>query len=213
MTKTLLKGFALVALAAITFSACNKNDFNYEKEREEKRKSDSLENLRIKELIKLQAPELKAFAEANFNKPFLDTATGIWFEIVKENADDTYQYKTTTNGGIVAPTVKVEYKGSLLTSTNKPFDQTELDKPREFNLGNVIAAWGWAFLPKTFKYNGIEVKTAGLTAKGLKKGAIIKIATPSPWGYDRQIVKDKDGTTTIPANSPLYFQIEVNDIK
>lgn len=212
MMKKLFKGFALVALAAITFSACNKNDFDFEKEKEAARVRDSIENARIKKLIALQAPELEAFAKKNFTNPQFDTTTGMWFEIVTENKDDSYQYKIDSYG-IVPPTVKVEYKGSLLTKMDKPFDETEKDKPREFSLGKTIPAWQWAFLPKVFKYNGVEVKTSGLTAKGLKKGGKIRFVTPSPWGYDTQSLKDQNGEISIPANSPLYFQIEVADIK
>ncbi|MGO3306332.1 MAG: FKBP-type peptidyl-prolyl cis-trans isomerase [Sphingobacterium sp.] len=47
---------------------------------------------------------------------------------------------------------------------------------------------------------------AGLTTEGLRKGSVIKFVTPSPWAYDAKELEK------IPANSPLYFEMEVVDI-
>ncbi len=211
----IFQGFCFIALVAIAFTSCKSNDFDFEKANEEQRIKDSIELARIDKVIAEQAPELEAFAKAKFDNPVFDDSTGIWFDLVLPGDDNSYNY-TVNNFGIVAPAISVVYKGTLLN--DKVFDKTELneqgqDIPRDFNLAEVVKAWQWAFLPKSFKANGQEVKTVGITAKGLKKGSKIRFVTPSPWAYDKASRKDKDGVESIPANSPLYFEIEVKSIK
>lgn len=207
--------FGFIALIAIAFTSCKSNDFDFEKAKEEQRIKDSIEFARINKLLEEQAPELEAFAKAHFVNPVFDDSTGMWFEILAPGDDNSYNYSINSQG-IVAPNITVAYTGTLLNG--KVFDETGLDEKgekvtREFNLGNMIKAWHWAFLPKSFKSNGQEIKTVGITAKGLKKGSKIRFVTPSPWAYDRNARKDKDGVETIPANSPLYFEVEVTAIK
>lgn len=213
--KKIFQAVCFLALVTFAFSSCKSNDFDFEKAKEEQRIKDSIELARIEKIIAQQAPELEAFARQHFTNPVFDDSTGMWFEILAPGDDNSYSY-TVNNYGIVAPTVTVAYKGTLLDG--KVFDETGLNEKgeevtREFNLGETIKAWHWAFLPKSFKVNGQEINTLGITAKGLKKGSKTRFVTPSPWAYDTSSRKDKDGVVIIPANSPLYFEIDVKAIK
>ncbi|GHE23844.1 FKBP-type peptidyl-prolyl cis-trans isomerase [Sphingobacterium griseoflavum] len=195
--------FALIAIA--TFSSCSKNsDLDYQKVLEEQRIKDSINNARIEKILKEQAPTVKAFADQNMVDAKLDTATGIWFQVITEGDEASYTYKV-LNNSLIYPTITAKYKGTLLNGT--VFDQSEAGKDFTFPLMNVIGAWQLAFFPKAITFNGNTYKIGGLTTSGLKKGAKIKIVTPSPWAYD---ARDSE---KIPANSPLYFELEVVDIK
>ncbi|MFC6103562.1 FKBP-type peptidyl-prolyl cis-trans isomerase [Olivibacter domesticus] len=204
------KLFLLIFGVIILFSACNKTDFD-ELAREQERQ-DSIEEARIKNLIKEQAPLLKAYVENPSNgwtNPILDTSRGIWYEILTRGQEDSYTYKRSGSGQIVAPKIEVKYKGQLLNGT--VFDQTDEQSTNKktfiFNLAqDIIPAWTIAFLPQKIPYNGQDYAVGGLTSTGLKKGSKIRFVAPSPWGYDTR-ERDK-----IPANSPLVFEIEVVDI-
>ncbi len=203
----------LVFAILVSITACNnKNDFDFEAAQKEQQKRDSLENIRVKGLIEKQAAELKAFATEKLPGATLIDSLGIWFRVDANGQEDSYTYRPHPAGGLVAPEVKVSYKGTLLNGS--VFDQTdEKETSRTFSLAGVIRAWQIAFFPKQIKYNGSVYSLLGLTETGLKKGSKIKFATSSPWGYDTRELKDKEGKVTIPANSPLYFEIEVIDIK
>lgn len=206
-----------IAYISIAFSflfviaSCNKNDFDFEAELKEQQRRDSIERVRVKGIIENQAAGLKAFADEKIPGATLVDSLGIWFRVDAVGQVDSYTYTFNPNGGITAPEVTVKYKGTLLNGT--VFDQTEEGKTVNFNLASTIQAWHIAFLPKTISYNGTVIPVTGLTTSGLKKGSKIQFITSSPWAYDTKEVKDKDGKVTIPANSPLYFEIEVVDIK
>ncbi|KGE15185.1 FKBP-type peptidyl-prolyl cis-trans isomerase [Sphingobacterium deserti] len=203
--KIIPKLLLIVTVAVATFSSCSKsNELDFERAREEQRIQDSINRVRIERIVKEQAPAVKAFADKNLLDAKLDTATGIWFQLIQAGDEASYTYKV-LNNQLVAPTITAKYKGTLLDGTI--FDATEGDKSFVSPLNNVIGAWQLAFLPKTIRFNGEDYKVGGLTANGLKKGAKIKIVTPSPWAYDEQ------ASAKIPANSPLYFEFDVVDVK
>lgn len=203
----------LVLTILVSITACNnKNDFDFEAAQKEQQRLDSIENARVNSLIEKQAADLKSFATEKLPGATLIDSLGIWFRVDAEGQEDSYTYRPHPYGGIIAPEVKVAYKGTLLNGT--PFDQTDEQEPsRTFSLARVIRAWQIAFFPKEIKYNGNVYSLLGLTKTGLKKGSKIKFVTSSPWAYDTQEVKDKEGKVTIPVNSPLYFEIEVIEIK
>jgi len=209
--KNVLKLIAIGLVGTFIFASCNKgSDFDYEKLQEEQRIKDSIENARVQKHIKDQAPALKAYATANFTNPILDTASGIWYDVITEGDQSSYTYRFSQQG-IVAPEVTVKYKGQLLNGT--VFDQTEADKSTTMSLGRAIFAWQRMFVPKSISVNNQDYPTnMGVTPKGLKKNSKVKFVTPSPWAYDETEIK-KEGKPTIPANSPLVFEIEVVDIR
>jgi len=209
--KQLNKLFFLIFGIIILFTACNKTDLA-ELEREQERQ-DSIEQARIKKVIAEQAPLLKAYVENPSNGwttgRVLDTARGIWYEVLAQGQENSYTYKLNANGQIYAPKIEAKYKGQLLNGTifDETSDESANKKTFIFSLAqNIIPAWKIAFLPQKISYNGKSYPVNGLTSTGLKKGSKIRFVTPSPWAYDTK-ASDK-----IPANSPLVFEIEVVDI-
>ena len=205
--KQVNKLFFLILGVITLFTACSKND-GIDGIDEEQRRQDSI---RRAELVKAQAPALKAYVENPSNgwtNPVLDTTWGIWYEILAPGQEDSYAYKFNSYGDIIAPRIEVKYKGQLLNGT--VFDQTDEQstnkKTYTIGLGQVIYAWQYAFLPKRINYNGQSYPAPGISEKGLKKGSKIRFVTPSPWGYDTQ------ASNKIPANSPLVFEVEVVNI-
>lgn len=147
----------------------------------------------------IEKPIIQDYVESKYPAATLDANSGIWFQIIDPGQPGSYEYKF-VNNQIENPTIKVKYSGWLLNGTKFDENQTEAGWTR--TLGGTISAWQIAFLPKTI--NGEEVN--GLTSQGLQKGAKIRIVTPSRWGYGNQT------NGSIPANSPLDFEIEVLDI-
>ncbi len=189
------KIFTIICVAAVAltaFSACTK-DNQYENDL-----------IIEKEQFELQKPILKEFAMKNFENPKLDTASGIWYDLIEAGVDSSYTYSIEDYGSsytIKAPYVKVEYTGRLLSGTQ--FDATKEGETATFKLlERIIPAWNIAFLPQ--KISGKAI--GGLTVRGLKKNSKIRIVTPSFYGYGKQ------SSDKIPAHSPLDFTISVKDI-
>lgn len=211
------KVFFLFLIAAIAVTSCSKSDDNGVDWREEQRIRDSLNNARIEALLKAQAPLLESFVVEHFPGDeawVLDDSTGIWFKIHEPGEIGSYTYRVvpSATGGrvLAAPYVEVNYIGKLLNG--EIFDATSEEETRTFRLGNLIPAWNIAFYPAVIRQDAQDFKIGGLTERGLQKGTIIELVAPSPYGYDNLAQKDKDGKTTIPADSPLHFYIEVIDI-
>ncbi|QBQ42554.1 FKBP-type peptidyl-prolyl cis-trans isomerase [Sphingobacterium psychroaquaticum] len=198
MKKLFTKLFILAASVAALTSCNSKNDYDnsdYEKE-----------IARIDSTNKAQAPKLKDYAAANFENPKLDTASGIWFDVISEPADDTYSY-VSGSGSLTSPAVKAKYVGKLMNGTTFDSSTDGSDFTITAGQGGLIAAWKFAFYPKSIKYNGQTYPVGGITANGLKKGSKIQFIAPSTLCYDNRS-NDK-----IPANSPLFFEIEVMTIQ
>ncbi|WDF68255.1 FKBP-type peptidyl-prolyl cis-trans isomerase [Sphingobacterium oryzagri] len=203
--KVFFRFLCAVVVAAVAFSSCSSgNDYDFERALEEQRIKDSLNNVRIRGIIAEQAGAVKTFADQNLTNAKLDTASGIWYQVVQAGDENSYTYEVTP-GGISAPTVEVKYKGTLLNGT--VFDETAVGKTAQLPLAQLVQAWRYAFWPKTLRFNGVTYQLGGLTPTGLKKGSIIKFVTPSPWAYDTR------SSEKIPANSPLYFEIEVVNLR
>lgn len=161
--------------------------------------------------FELEKPEIKAYANANYpDMEYSSDTTGIWYEVVNSGTPDSYEYKVvdTINyygqavKALRMPTITVKYVGKLIKD-NSIFDSNQTEAGYTSKLNDLISAWQIAFVPKsvgTFSYGG-------LTAKGLQKGSKIRIVTPSYYAYGNR------NSGKIPANSPLFFEIEVIDIK
>jgi FKBP-type peptidyl-prolyl cis-trans isomerase len=98
-------------------------------------------------------------------------------------------YQILSQGSGPAPTFSsictVRYTGKLLNGTI--FD-SQTTTPVSFPLGNVIAGW-----------------QAGLSL--IQKGGVIRLLIPSSLGYGCQ------ANGSIPANSILYFDVELVDVQ
>lgn len=129
--------------------------------------------------------------------------TGIWYELLEEGEPGSYIYKINQQTNyFIFPMVTMRYQVRLLDSDEVV--QEEMGQEGvEIRLANdVEEALLRAFFPK--KIGGADF---GLLDDGLQIGAKIRIFTPSYFAYGNQ---SKSG---IPANSPLFFYIEVLDIK
>ena len=82
--------------------------------------------------------------------------------------------------------ISVKYKGQLTNGTI--FDQTTT--PVNFDIGILIAAWKKGLMQ-------------------LKPGGKLRMWTPPSLGYGNRDVKNNAGAIIIPANSILYFEIEL----
>src|SRR5690606_2294932 len=127
--KTFFKPFLLLALAALSFASCSKNsDYDYDKAREQARIEDSLNNIRIQEVIAEQALSLEKFAKEKFDNPVFNDSLGIWFDIIAPGEAKPFDYKISSQG-VMAPDVTVIYKGTLLDGT--VFDQSDKESTTE----------------------------------------------------------------------------------
>lgn len=152
--------------------------------------------------LEIEKPIIAEYVAANFPNALYDERISIWYEVLEEGDPDSYIYQLdATTGLVVSPTITVNYTGKLLNG--EVFDSNLSLTGVEFNLGSLVTAWHSAFLPKMI--DGKE--TIGLTAAGLKKGSEIRIITPSYYAYQN------NAYGAIPANSPLYFEIKVLNIK
>ncbi|MHC8947367.1 FKBP-type peptidyl-prolyl cis-trans isomerase [Sphingobacterium hungaricum] len=195
-----IKFLSITSLIAVIFSSCNKSDdFDNEYYKEQQR---------LDSTLNAQKNVLKTYAEENFTTPILDTATGIWWELLEENENDTYTYNLAYAGFlyVVPPTVKVIFSGELLNGVQVEGGTEPVEKIVGGSQGLPLA-WQYAFYPRTLSYDGISRTVGGFTPKGLKLGAKIQFVTSSVWAYDN-VAKGN-----IPADSPLHYTIEVTEIK
>jgi peptidylprolyl isomerase len=93
------------------------------------------------------------------------------------------------DGATVSPdsTVTADYLG-MVYGAKKPFDESYSKDPAEFSLAQVVQGW-----------------TYGLS--GLKVGSRVLLAIPPSLGYGAQAQGD------IPANSTLYFVVDIRSAK
>lgn len=206
--------FTVIVIGSVV-SSCQKEDTNNNDWLKEQQRLDSLNRVRIEKTLIEQAPLLKDFAENNMPDAELDDSTGIWYKIHDAGIEDSFDYRiiSTPSGLAVSPQyTEVKYTGTLI-KTGGEFEKTAEDETAIFPIGSLIPAWYMAFWPKSLEYNLRDYVLGGFTTKGLKTGAIIEIAAPSPYCYDNVEQKNKDGEITIPADSPLHFYIEVVDIR
>lgn len=216
--KNLFKPLIALAVVAMTFTSCmEKDNTDYE-----------AENLKIEQrtdsLLSVQNKSIESYIAANsttswtkdtvtFSYYYLDKkpARGIYYQVISEPTDNTYEYKITNTGAnlsVVLPKLKLKYKATLLDGTVVQEDETGSDyslgvpNPTIFN-----DAWYYSFLPYSIKFNNQEYFTNGLTKNGLKKGSKFKMVTPSMWAFKSA------STTKIPANSPLVYEFEILSIE
>ena len=190
----------LGALIAMGFSSCIKDGETYDPTAQ----------------YEIEKPLIEAYVAEHMTNPEYKDVSGfrVYFEIIEEGTPDSYKYKVTENAGnpaLVPAEVIASYEGRLV-SDNSAFESKEDQKFIVPN--NVIAAWQLAFLPNKLRYddNGElldePITFGGLTEEGLQAGSVIRIVTPSYWAY-QNVSQGND----IPANSPLYFEISVSEIK
>ncbi len=168
----------------------------------------------------LEKPIVEAYAKEHLDVPQYKDIQGvrIWFEVVEPGDPASYQYKvgkssSNPNQSVLIPAEAiVSYEGRLV-NTNTVFESKE-DQKFVIALNGIIPAWQLAFLPDEFLYDDEgelldePIEFGGLTEEGLKAGSVIRIVTPSFFAY-----QNVGQGSSIPANSPLYFEITVSEIE
>ncbi|WDF68256.1 hypothetical protein PQ465_18415 [Sphingobacterium oryzagri] len=216
--KNLFKPLFALAIIAATFTSCmEKDNTDYDAENlKSEQRMDSLlsaENNRIQTYLAANSASAWIKDTITFSYRFLDKkpTRGIYYQVVSEPTDNTYEYKITNTGAslsIVMPKLKLKYKASLLDGTVVQSDETGSDyslgvsNPAIFN-----DAWFYSFLPYSIKFNNQDYYIYGLTKNGLKKGSKFKMVTPSLWAFK------SSSTAKMPANSPLVYEFEVMTIE
>lgn len=191
-----IKFSLLTFVAAIfAFASCSKDDTTYHDPEAQ---------------FQAEKPIIENYVKANYSgMQYSSDTTGIWFEVTEPGIANSYEYKVvdTVYLGyqtkmVRPPQITVRYTGKLI-SNNTVFDSNTTDAGFTSKLNSLISAWQIAFQPKSIA----EYSVGGLTPKGLQIGSKIRFVTPSYFAYGNSV------TGSIPANSPLYFEIEVLDIK
>ncbi len=226
--KTLFKPLLVLAVTAIAFTSCMKNDDDTDYEAEYLKQEKVVDSLLSAEKTKIT--DYLASTEGNWQE---DTVTislprlgktikrGIWYEVLAEPAEDNeaYEYKaqrTQIGYQIIPPSnVKLKYSVySLTSSTPLKEDATGSDYSFTSTNTNLTAVWFIGFSPYTAKFEGENVNLgllAGLTEKGLQKNSKIRIISPSYWltpVYSGQQTPDY-----LPSNAPAIYEFEVLGIE
>lgn len=163
--------------------------------------------------LEIEKPLTEAYAKKNYPNAVQHEDTGIWYEIITQPAEATYEYplKDTLNQkwiwteGLISYTGKLISNGAIFDQTKEPSIGTELPLYMSLNTGqgSVISAWLMAFYPKKYMNGTQEINLGMIFEKGAQVGSKFRIITPSYYAYGNR------STGTIPANSPLEFEIEV----
>lgn len=141
----------------------------------------------------------------------------MYYRILNAGNPESYRYKAIPNtqvpGGyqMEFPKLKLRYSGKLLSS-NTVVHKNQKDEGDEISMLNIPLAWAYALAPRQIRYdkdnNPIQqpIEVGGITSEGLKAGARIRIVSPS------YLLYGNNSLGQIPANSPMYYEIEVVDI-
>ena len=218
-TKLLVFLFASLALSSCVKSG---NNDDYLKQIEE-------EKQRIEVLMKTERPIIESYVSNKYpNETFtLDTVKlpiqqlgikvdrSIWYKIENQPTDNSYEYKLTTNGyntQVKPPIMKLKFTVKLLDGTVVLEEKEGSTYDFNSNAGGFVThAVLAALYPYSLKHNGETFTINGFTKDGLKKGSKIRFVTPSLWAYGNRATTA--GSKTIPANSPLDYEIEILTIE
>ncbi|MFD2553744.1 FKBP-type peptidyl-prolyl cis-trans isomerase [Sphingobacterium tabacisoli] len=219
--KNLFKTVLFAAVGAAVFVSCNsKNEYDIEGERQRILEQEKLIDAQLsKERI-----EIENYVSNHFTNAIEDTTKypfqvldkknvkrGIWFEVISEPTDDSYEYKLNSNQtNVVFPTWKLKYKVNLLnneTPVQSDLEGSEYNLATGSNSNLFTNAWIISLFPAKYKINGNDINYVGLTAKGQKKGSKIRVIVPSIYAYGSK------SQEKIPANSPLVYEFEVLSIQ
>lgn len=219
--KTLFRPLLVLAIAAVGFSSCIKDNSSKIEDQNRQREETIAASLAA-DKVKIEAYVAANPSEAlggwredeteyALNLIGKKPKRGFWFEVLElptEADDEAYTYEF-EGQGFKAPKVKLTYSVELLDGTkvqgeeNGDFDFSTLS----MNSSIYNDTWFVSFFPKSIRWNSQDITTGGLTSKGLKTGSIIRVVAPSFFAFGGRTVGD------IPANSPLVYRFEVLSIQ
>lgn len=204
--------------ASLTLSSCMKsgNNDDYLKQIEE-------EKQRIEVLMKTERPIIDSYVNKNLPDAAIDTVKlpiqqlgikidrSIRYQILNQATDNSYEYTLISNGyntQVKPPVMKLKFTVKLLDGTVVLEEKEGSTYDFSTNGGGFIThAVMAALYPYSIKHNGENFTVNGFTKDGLKKGSKIRFVTPSIWAYGNRATTA--GSKTIPANSPLDYEIEI----
>lgn len=179
----LLKTIVLGFIAFLALSACSSED-----------------NFDANAQFELDKKAIKNFASEKYPNAIADSSgSGIYYELISKADTATFQYKLNPDGSHIFPTATVNYRVLLLNGSE--VDGNQAAEGFAFGLKQLIPAWHRAFFPKPSANSKQAVH--GLLDRGLQPGDHIRFITPSAYAYGDQ------SRGSIPANSPLIFEIKV----
>jgi hypothetical protein len=204
----------------ILFTACNKDNFDWDAYYKQQEEAIKKEKARQDSLYKDQAPILEAYAKQKWGDAAMRSdsslSKGIWYKIeyAKETATPyTYGITLTNNGPMITPfSATFNFKGELMDGT--VFDKNPAGTPAVYtNIYKAIDIYnvGWmrAFTPPVIKQDGRDYYPHGLLPKGLQKGDKITFIAPSYYTFDQTEYTKGSEKVTVPKNTPVVYTIEL----
>ena len=155
--------------------------------------------------LEIDKQKIEKYVNDNQLPMMMHENSGIYYMIITEPINEgglgnyIYRFTDATKTYVETPIVTIKYKGKLLDGTVFDENTTGL----RYNLAGLIKAWQMIVLPSAI--DGITI--GGITQNGLQAGYKVRFITPSYWAYQN------NAQGTIPANSPLEFEIEVVKIE
>ena len=216
--KNLFKAVLFAVVGTVIVASCNsKDDYDYVGEALKQDKH-------IDSLLDKEKTKIEEYVQTYFTNPIEDTTKyrfqvldkkdvkrGIWYEIISEPTDDSYEYKLNSGQtNVIFPTWKLKYKVNLLSSetpVQSDLEGSDYNLTSGSNSNLFTEAWVISLFPAKYKMNGNDINYIGLTEKGQKKGSKIRVIVPSIYAYGAR-TQDK-----IPANSPLVYEFEILSIQ
>lgn len=218
--KNLFGIFTIAALMGLTFTSCNDNDYDYGDQIEQIRQQE----VKIDSILTKEKGIIKSYVEQNYPNAQADTAKypfqvldktterGIYYQVLSEPTDDTFEYKLdASQTRVLYPTWKLKYSVRTLNGDKPFFEDTE---GTNYNLTGQNAqkiftqAWMIALFPAKYKVNGQDINFVGLLKNGAKKGSKIRLIVPSDFAYGTQGLSEKN----VSANTPLVYEFEVLEV-
>lgn len=144
----------------------------------------------------------------------------LYYEVVNTGDPASYQYKTVPNPNnpsqdmVELPDLTLIFEGSLIQSNDVVHSNEDAEGDEvSLSRNNLPTAWQAALLPQEIRYDedgeplSEPIEIGGITRDGLKAGGIIRIVSPS------YLLYGNSSFGNIPANSPMYYEIEVVNIE
>lgn len=204
----------------VLFTACNKDNFDWDAYYKQQEEAVKKEKARQDSLYKIQAPILEAYARQKWGDAAMRSdsslSKGMWYKIeyAKETATPyTYGITLTNTGAAITPfAATFNFKGELMDGT--VFDKSATGTPANYtNIYNAFSiynvAWMRAFTPPTIKQDGRDYYPHGLLPKGLQKGDKITFIAPSYYTFDQTEYTKGSEKVTVPKNTPVVYTIEL----
>jgi len=218
--KNITKFLMAFLCLGVLFTACNKDNIDYDALNRQQIEAARKEKARRDSLLKIQAPLLEQYAKTNWkeNARYSDS-TGIWYKVELAN-DNSTPYSYTGSIGYYGPqanawSATLNFKGELMNGT--VFDKNTDGVPKVYDDIRVAIktygqVWVQAFIPTIINIQGQDVRFEGLLQKGLQKGDKISFIAPSYYSFDQVEYTTGSEKVTVPKNTPVVYTIDLKAV-